>query len=818
MTYPIEHIATIIEAEASIVSSGEIEYLLTDSRKVVFPLQSLFFALNGNRRDGHYFITELYDKGIRNFVVQKEFDKANFIQANFLYVDNVLMALQKLAAYHRKQFSIPVIGITGSNGKTIVKEWLNQLLELDYNIVRSPRSYNSQIGVPLSVWQMNRQHNLGIFEAGISAPGEMDHLEQIIKPAIGILTSIGNAHREGFSSREEKVLEKTKLFKDSQKIIYCKEHLPNVVFNESAFVFSWSRKQNATVFIKEEFSSTTKTKLILQYREQQFEIHIPFTDKASVDNAITCICTLLILGYQVKEIQHRVQQLQQVEMRLQLINGINNCTIINDSYSNDLSSLRIALDYLYQQSSGHHQTVILSDILQSGLEENELYRKIALELKQRNVGSFIGIGERISHFRELFSSIPITQFFSSTENFISQSAVHQFKDDFILLKGARVFGFEKINSFLEQKVHRTILEINLTSLANNVKHFQAMLAPATKLMAMVKAFSYGSGSAEVARVLQFHKVDYLAVAYADEGVELRKADISLPILVMNTDEAAFEALVEYNLEPEIYSMNMYQAFHLFLQHQGITNFPVHIKVNTGMNRLGFEPHDAVLIGVSLRQRNTMTVKTVFSHLAGSEAPELDHFTASQVSLFTGFCEELQKHLPYTFLKHISNSAAIARHPLLQFDMVRLGIGMYGIDNVDDQTISLETVAVLKSTIAQIREIKEGGTVGYNRKGVLLRNSRIATVRIGYADGLSRKLGNGNGAMYLHNQLAPIVGNICMDMTMIDITSVPEASEGDIVEVFGKHIPVEKLAAAAGTITYEIMTGINQRVKRVYLEE
>jgi len=818
MTYSIENIATIINAETSIVQSGEIEYLLTDSRKVVFPLQSLFFALSGNRRDGHYFITELYEKGIRNFVVSKAFNTESYAEANFLCVDDVLHALQKLAAYHRKQFSIPVIGITGSNGKTIVKEWLNQLLEQEYNIVRSPRSYNSQIGVPLSVWQMNRQHTLGIFEAGISAPGEMMHLEQIIKPTIGILTSIGNAHREGFSSREEKVKEKTKLFKDSEKIVYCKEHLPEAVFNKSALVFSWSRKQNATVFIKAEFTAATTTKLILLYLEQQFEIQIPFTDKASVDNAITCICTLLLLGYPFWEIQQRVHQLQQVEMRLQLIKGINNCTIINDSYSNDLSSLRIALDYLYQQSSGNHQSVILSDILQSGLDENELYRKIALELKQRNVGSFIGIGERIGHFRELFNSIPVTQFFSSTENFISQSAIHQFKDDFILLKGARVFGFEKINSFLEQKVHRTVLEINLTALANNVKHFQGMLAPATKLMAMVKAFSYGSGSAEVARVLQFHKVDYLAVAYADEGVELRKADISLPIMVMNTDEAAFEALVEYNLEPEIYSMNMYQAFHLFLQHQGITHFPVHLKVNTGMNRLGFEPVEAELIGANLVQRNTMTVKTVFSHLAGSEAPELDHFTARQVNLFTVFCEELQERLPYSFLKHISNSAAIARHPSLQFDMVRLGIGMYGIDNVDDQTISLETVAVLKSTIAQIREIKAGETVGYNRKGQLLRNSRIATVRIGYADGLSRKLGNGNGAMYLHHQLAPIVGNICMDMTMIDITGIPEAREGDIVEVFGKKIPVEKLAAAAGTITYEIMTGISQRVKRVYLEE
>lgn len=818
MLYSIQHIANIFQSKTKILFNCEIEYLLIDSRKIVFPSQSLFFALNGPRRDGHEFIKAVYSRGVRNFVVKNGFDYKDFSGANFLCVEDVLMALQYLVANHRNKFSYPVIGITGSNGKTIVKEWLNQLLQQNYTIVRSPRSFNSQIGVPLSVWQMNEQHTLGIFEAGISTVDEMEHLEKIIQPTIGILTNIGDAHREGFSSREKKLKEKIKLFNHCKEIVFCKEDIDAKLLNQNGTLFSWSRNSDATVSIESEIKTSTETELILVYQQLAHKIIVPFVDAASVDNVITCICTLLLLNYSIEEIQKRILQLKQVEMRLQLKKGINNCSIINDSYSNDISSLRIALDYLVQQSSQHHKTVILSDIFQSGFEEHQLYQQVAEELQQRNIERLIGIGEFISKHYQLFNRITKTSFFHSTEQFITHSTAHQFKDEFILLKGARVFEFERISSWLEQKVHQTVLEINLSALAHNVKEFQKQLLPSTKLMAMVKAFSYGSGSAEVARVLQFHKVDYLAVAYADEGIELRKADISLPIMVMNTDDAAFDSLIEYNLEPEIYSFNMYQSFHLFLQQQAIINFPVHIKVNTGMNRLGFEPDEATKIASVLSERNTMTVKSVFSHLVGSESALLDDFTAKQISLLNYFCEVLQQKLPYTFIKHIANSAAIFRHPQFQFNMVRLGIGMYGVDNVSDKKINLETVAVLKSTIAQIRNVKAGETIGYNRKGTLKRDSKIATVRIGYADGFNRKMGNGAGNMFVKNKSAPTVGNVCMDMTMFDVTDIADVREGDEVELFGKNISVESVAQICETISYEIMTGISQRVKRIYIEE
>ncbi len=819
MAYSIHYIANVIHAETKLCSDDSlIDYLMIDSRKIVFPAQSLFFALHGPRRDGHDFIEEVYNRGVRNFVVQKNISFELFKDANFLEVNDVLHALQLLASHHRSQFAYPVIGITGSNGKTIVKEWLNQLLQSEFNIVRSPRSFNSQIGVPLSVWQMNETNNLGIFEAGISTVGEMEHLEKIIQPSIGVLTSIGDAHQEGFTSLQQKISEKIKLFKNCGQVVFCKEDADEKLFDSKTILFSWSRKQPATVFIKDEIKRNNKTTLIVFYQNASNEIVIPFVDAASVDNAVTCICVLLLLKYPLPEIQKKLLQLIQVDMRLQLKKGINNCTIINDSYSNDPSSLRIALNYLVQQASKHPATLILSDILQSGLNEEDLYFQVAKELQQRNIHRLIGIGENISKHQEIFNLIAHKTFYHSTDQFLNSVTAHQFKDEFILLKGARVFEFEKIVNRLEQKVHQTILEINLSALAHNVKAFQQQLLPSTKLMAMVKAFSYGSGSAEVARVLQFHKVDYLAVAYADEGVELRKANISLPIMVMNTDEAAFDALVEYNLEPEIYSFGMYNAFHSYLQQQAITSFPVHLKVNTGMNRLGFEPEDAQKLSEVLKSRNTTIVKSVFSHLVGSEDKHLDNFTFKQVELLNGFCETIQSVLPYQFIKHIANSAAISRHHQFQFDMVRLGIGMYGVDSANDKTVHLETVATLKSTIAQIRNVKAGETVGYNRKGKLFKDSKIATVRIGYADGLNRKLGNGNGHMFVKSKMAPIVGNLCMDMTMIDVSDIPTIEEGDEVEIFGKNISIETMAKSLDTIPYEIMTGISQRVKRVYLED
>lgn len=819
MTYNIQNIASIIHADAKIITEAEIEYLLIDSRKIIFPTTSLFFALHGPRRDGHQFIAEVHERGVRNFVVKKGFDASAFSKANFLFVDDVLQALQALAAFHRKQFSIPVIGITGSNGKTIVKEWLYQLLQEDRNIVRSPRSYNSQVGVPLSVWQINKQNTLGIFEAGISTKNEMPQLEQIIQPTIGVLTNIGEAHSEGFTNDAEKINEKLKLFSHCRQLIFQKEILPDDFHLPQTKLFSWSRKNvTATVFIKEEIKATSNTSLIIVYQNQSQKIVVPFTDAASIDNAVTCYCALLSLNYSNEIIAKRLLQLVSVEMRLQLKKGINNCLVLNDSYSNDISSLSIALDYLKQQSGNKTTTVVFSDILQSGLSDDELYRQVAVQLHERKIHKLIGIGENISKHHSLFNQIQQTIFHSSTEQFLEQTTLHQFKDEFILLKGARVFAFERISKWLEQKVHQTVLEINLSAIVHNLKEYQKHLLPSTKVMAMVKAYSYGSGSAEVARVLQFCKVDYLAVAYADEGVELRKAGISLPIMVMNADEESFDALIEYSLEPEIYSFHIFNLFHQYLQQQAVAKFPIHIKLNTGMNRLGFETDEINELGLQLKNQHMMVVKSVFSHLVASEEAQHDDFTKHQSNLFEDACKLIEKNIGYSFIKHIANSAGIFRHPDLQFDMVRLGIGLYGVDSADENILNLETVAVLKSTIAQIRNVKAGETIGYNRKGKVNRDSLIAVVRIGYADGFSRRMGNGVGKIFVNGQLANVIGNVCMDMTMIDVTDIENVKEGDVVEIFGKNLPIQQVAESIGTIAYEVMTSVSQRVKRVYVEE
>ncbi len=835
VAYSIKHIAEIVQAETTIAVNTAIEHLLIDSRKIVFPQSSLFFAISGPRRDGHQFIKEVYERGVRNFVVKKGFDTVAFPEAAILQVTDVLTALQQLAAFHRKQFSIPVIGITGSNGKTIVKEWLYQLLQKEYTIVRSPRSYNSQIGVPLSVWHINATHTLGIFEAGISTIAEMEKLEKIIQPTIGVFTNLADAHNEGFDNNRQKALEKIILFQQADSLVFCKDALLPCIspdggdknrFKSSTVFFSWSRNDTATLHIVSEVMQTQSTFITAQYKGNTLTVTLPFTDRISIDNAITCWSVLLQMNYDDSIIQERMLQLEPVDMRMQLKKGINNCYLLNDSYSNDTASLDLAIDYLQQQAGNHRTTIILSDILQTGQYEEALYRDIAVQLTVRGINRIIGIGPAISKWQAVFADIDkptagngiSATFYNSTDEFLQHAGTQQFKDEYILLKGARVFAFERISNWLEQKVHQTVMEINLSAMIHNLKEYQKHLSPSTRVMAMVKAFSYGSGSAEIARVLQFHKVDYLAVAYADEGVELRKAGISLPIMVMNTDEAGFDALVTYDLEPELYSFPIYLAFQKYLYQQAIQQFPVHIKFNTGMNRLGFEVNEAGKLAGLLTTHHTMAVKTVFSHLVASENPAHDAFTEEQVILFQKACTDMQQQVKYPFIKHIANSAAIFRNPEYQFDMVRLGIGLYGVDSADGKMLSLETVMTLKSTIAQIRKVKAGDSVGYNRKGQVMRDSLIATVRIGYADGYGRTLGNGAGNMFVNGKLVQVIGNICMDMTMLDVTGLPELKEGDAVEIFGRHLPVQQVAEWAGTIAYDIMTGISQRVKRVYSEE
>lgn len=805
-------------------SDGVIESLLTDSRKLLNPGGTLFFAIDGPQKNAAKYIPSLYEKGVRNFITGMDFtmrEMEEFPEANFIQSGNVLDALQEIVTYHRHRFHYPIIGITGSNGKTIVKEWLYQLLNNDFNIVRSPKSYNSQIGVPLSLWNMNESHTLGIFEAGISMPGEMQKLQKIIDPEIGVFTYAGEAHAEGFKDIAQKINEKLQLFINSKVIIFCADNKSlceaidhfNQDTNNQIRVFSWSRDIPADLVINKIEKHADNTAVFCRYQEEEFNFIIPFSDDASIHNAITCCSVLLYMGIHISAIAANIYQLRPVEMRLELKEGINNCSIINDSYSADLNSLSIALDFLSQQQQHKKHTVILSDILQSGLQDSDLYKKIAGILAQKELFRFIGIGPKISMHANVFDKLSHKQFFNSTDEFLSQLPALHFNDETILLKGSRVFRFEKISNVLEQKMHETVLEVNLNALRNNLKQYSGLLNEHVKLMAMVKAFSYGSGSYEIASLLQHAQVDYLAVAYADEGVSLRKSGIRLPIMVMNTEEAGFNNIIQFNLEPELYSFNILQSFGRFLEQHHLNDFPVHIKLDTGMNRLGFIEEDMESLGRILSDNSRFKIMSVFSHLVASDEKEHDAFTKRQADLFLKMAGLIELAVGYTFLKHISNSAAIRRHPDMQFDMVRLGIGLYGID----PGLKLQNVTTLKTTISQVKRVKKGESVGYSRKGIVNRDSVIATVRIGYADGYPRILGNGRGKMLLNQQLVPVVGNVCMDMTMIDITGV-DASESDEVIVFGEELPVAKVAAWAETISYEILTNISQRVKRIYYEE
>ena len=835
MGYLISHIAKTLGAKTKIVADNPIDYIFFDSRKVFFPSTSLFIALKGPRRNGHNFIPELYKRGIRNFIVCEDIDPAEYREANILFVKDGLKALQQLAAFHRKQFNIPVIGITGSNGKTIVKEWLYQLLQPNFNIVRSPKSYNSQIGVPLSVWEMNKVHTLGIFEAGISQPGEMDKLNEIIQPTIGILTNIGEAHSEGFESTDQKVEEKLKLFNSANLVIYNSDDWQAdkamVLKYESVIrktgkhpfkIFSWGKIQKADLQILEINKLQSETEIIALYKGRETAIRIPFTDDASVQNAITCWCIVLHFGLTEVVIAKRMKLLQPVNMRLELKKGINHCTIINDSYSADLNSLHIALDFLKQMGGVSKNTIILSDFFQTGMNDEELYTRIAADLTQHKIDRVIGIGLNISKYLK-FENDSLTQpiqseFYPSTEDFISRFRFSDFKDETVLVKGARVFSFEQIIQLLELKVHQTELEINLNAVAHNLQQYQKLLQPSTKLMAMVKAFAYGSGGAEIANTLQYQKVDYLGVAYADEGMELRKAGITLPMMVMNAEKETFEALVNHLLEPVIFSFTMLRSLDGFLKREGIKNYPVHLEIETGMNRLGFAAQEMENLCKEIKATSSFRVQSVFSHLAASEDPMQDEFTNRQHDLFIQSCNLLHDHLGYDFLRHIANSAAILRHPQMQLDMVRLGIGLYGVDSAVSGKLDLQPVATLKSTIAQVRHLKAGETVGYNRKGIIEKDSTIATVSIGYADGFSRRFGNGAGKILVKGHLAPVIGTVCMDMTMVDVTGIPGIKQGDEAIIFGKEISIQDLANWAGTIPYEIMTGISERVKRVYYEE
>lgn len=814
MTLSIRNIIPILKAK--FVGKNDIaiiDSISIDSRSLQNTSSTLYFALLGPNHDGHHYVAELLEQGVQNFVVS--YIPSNLQgKANFLVVENTLQALQTFAAAYRNDFDFPVIGITGSNGKTIIKEWLNFLLSPDYNIIRSPKSYNSQVGVPLSVIGINEKHNLGIFEAGISTINEMANLQRIIQPTIGILSNIGTAHDEGFHDAGEKIKEKLKLFSSAEVLIMNKNRTVEAFLNPKIKTFTWSSddgKADVFVIAKE---SPDKTEFKITYQKLCFTVTIPFSDQASIENALQCLMVMLYFRYDQDIIRQRMLLLYPVEMRLKVKNGSNTTTIIDDSYSSDFQSLKIALDFLENQKQFKKKTLILSDIFQSGLVTEELYSKVSHLIVSNKINRVIAIGKTIAGFKSKF---PNCLAFETTEKFLEGFDTIPFENETILVKGARHFHFEEIVSLLEEKTHETVLEINLNAISHNLNFFKSKLNPDAKLMVMVKAFSYGNGGFEVAKLLSHHKVDYLGVAFADEGISLRLAGIDLPIMVLNPESTSFTAIIQHQLEPEIYSIKGLNAFLKLAEQKKLKNFPIHIKLDTGMHRLGFEEENLPELISKLKDNKRVVVKSILSHLATSDDMKFIDFTLSQIKLFEKMSSTLMEELQINPIRHLLNTSGISNFQQAQYDMVRLGIGLYGVSNDEEEQKLLENVGTLKSIISQIRTIDAGESVGYGRRFLADKPTKIATIPIGYADGISRHWGNGTGYVVIKNKKAPIVGSICMDMLMVDITDI-ECKEGAEVIIFGESPSVSYMAKQLDTIPYEIMTSISQRVKRVFYRE
>ncbi len=834
MNYSIEKITTLIGARRVGTADAQIGWLLTDSRSLCFPEETLFFALKSARNDGHKYIADLYRRGVRNFVVESrgilEFCPDGSVEsmkdANFLIVPSPLAALQRLAERHRDEFDIPIVGITGSNGKTMVKEWLYQVLLPSQKIVRSPKSYNSQIGVPLSVWLLNEQTEVGIFEAGISDPGEMMALRDIIQPTVGVFTSLGAAHQENFRSMEEKCMEKLELMHDTQAMIYCSDNdivsrcIRRLRYKGEKIAWSLCDEQVA-LFVK---SVEGKT-ISYRYKGKDSAFDIPFSDEASIEDCITCAATALYLGVTPQQLAERMPTLEPVAMRLEVKEGQRGCILVNDSYNSDINSLDIALDFLnrrFDTANTQHptpntfkKTIVLSDMYQTGITPETLYAQVSDLCVKRGIQKFIGIGPELTAQADRIQ-ISDKQFFQDVPHFLSSDVFSSLRNELILLKGARRFGFDQITEQLEQKVHETILEVNLNAVVDNLNYYRSFLKPETKMVCMIKADAYGAGAVEIGKTLQDHRVDYLAVAVADEGVELRKAGITANIMIMNPEMTAFKTMFDYDLEPEVYSFRLLDALIKAARKEGITGWPVHIKFDTGMHRLGFDPvNDIDELIDRLKHQNAIIPRSVFSHFVGSDSDGFDAFSAQQFALFEEGSQKLQAAFSHKILRHMDNSAGIEHFPERQMDMCRLGIGLYGVDPRDNRILS--TVSTLKTTILQLRHVPAGETVGYSRKGILERDSVIGAIPIGYADGLNRHLGNRHCYCLVNGQKAEYVGNICMDVALIDVTDI-DCHEGDQVEIFGEHLPVTVLSDVLDTIPYEVLTGVSNRVKRVYFQD
>nr|WP_314866975.1 bifunctional UDP-N-acetylmuramoyl-tripeptide:D-alanyl-D-alanine ligase/alanine racemase [uncultured Flavobacterium sp.] len=814
MNLSIQNCITALQAEfVGHATQATIDAIAIDSRSLQNTATTLFFALVGPNNDAHFYIKDLISKGVQNFVVTHVPEDCQG-KANFLVVQNTLVALQQLASYYRSSVDFPIIGITGSNGKTIVKEWLNFLLSPEYTIIRSPKSYNSQVGVPLSVIGINEQHNLGIFEAGISTVSEMEKLEPIIRPTIGVLTNIGSAHDEGFANTNEKIKEKLRLFDHAQILIYPKSEAVDSLIRPELKTVSWSFYDPSADVLVSQKRMGTNTILNIAQKKKEFDITIPFQDEASIENAVSCVLVLLYLQYDYNTIQNRVSQLYPVEMRLKLKDGINNCSLIDDSYSADFQSLKIALDFLESQKQSSKKTVILSDIFQSGLTNDELYARVGQLIVANKISRIIGIGPIISQFKNQFENC-VT--FETTADFLSQIEQLHFENETILIKGARSFQFEKIVFALEEKTHETVLEINLNAISHNLNFYKSKMKPTTKMMVMVKAFGYGNGGFEIAKLLEHHNVDYLGVAFADEGISLKNAGIKLPIMVLNPESTSFSAIIQHQLEPEIYSIKGLKAFLKIAEQKNLHQFPIHIKLDTGMHRLGFEANTIDELIATLKGNQRVAVKSILSHMATSDAEEHQQFSVSQIRLFDELSNQLMRELDIQPIRHILNTSGISNFPEGQYDMVRLGIGLYGVSNDSEEQKYLENVSTLKSVISQIRTIPAGDSVGYGRRFMVEKTTQVATIPIGYADGISRLWGNEIGYVTINKQKAPILGSVCMDMLMVNVTGI-DCAEGDAVIIFGESPTVIEMAQKTHTIPYEILTSISQRVKRVFYRE
>lgn len=811
--YSTKEIADITKSQL-IGPSNLINHYFVDSRQLQTPDQHLFIAIKTQRNDGHQYIQELVDKGVKSFLINEGFDDTKIIgnDLSFIKTSNPLFAIQHLAAHHRQQFNIPVIGITGSNGKTIVKEWLYQLLKSKYTICRSPKSYNSQIGVPLSVLNLNPMHTLGIFEAGISTSGEMLQLAEIISPTIGVFTALGDAHSQGFADSETKLNEKFKLFQRASFCIINQQNfeIPNQIKNENILKVG---KINCDLnFIAK------KNSIEFKYLDTIFEVNTNLTDEASVSNIATCVGVMLYLKFDIQQIKEGIQQLSSIALRLEIKNGIKNSLIINDFYNSDFDSLKIALNFLEQQHRRLKKIVILSDIEQSGILSQQLYKNISQIINNYKVDLIIAIGQDIGNFKYLFSSTSL--FYKDTNAFINHFKFidFHFSNATVLLKGARSFGFESISKLLQQKSHDTVFEINLNKIVDNINHYRSLIKPSTKIMAMIKATGYGSGSSEIAKTLQFNGVQYLAVAYSDEGVELRESQINLPIMVMNPELDSFDDIINYKLEPEIYSFRVLTEFSACLDKFGVVEpYPIHLKLDTGMHRLGFEETDLDDLINHLNNTPNLKIVSAFSHLVGSDNQQLDDFSNQQIKQFEKMANKIEVETRQRFLKHICNSGGISRFKEAHYDMVRLGIGMYGVGVNEKEQQQLQHVGKLSTKISQLKHVKSGETIGYNRNGKVDKDTTIATIPIGYADGFSRQLGNGKHGVYINNQFCSTIGNICMDMCMIDVTHV-NCKEGDEVIIFENNLQLIKTAEALGTIAYEVLTSVSSRVKRIYVQE